>query len=340
MKKNLTILCLSLLFVLIIFSSQHYSTNKELKESNDHLELEINKTKIELISKDKEIQRMKDEINSQKEKQGEQAQDKHENNEIGVFPFNEKELSIISLFTASYDEMAIMNLDYQTKIFVFFESLNHLNEKAKANVNLKKLEESNEPIYIVYYLNNDDKKEYRYYVEKNIIVIEDEPFYASMPVFNLMTLLLKPSSIIGDIKRIDSYQALKFRVVHNDELHLQFDRFEVNNKDYNFWERELQNLKVEESFFGFYSFNNELEVINIYEEGIIQLPLTLIFTNNQYKTEDGITVGTTKDEVINRLGQPHYKSDFQWSYRVGDYTKFGLIFENDKVKYIELYMPL
>jgi hypothetical protein len=125
------------------------------------------------------------------------------------------------------------------------------------------------------------------------------------------------------------------------------ERFLVNGKDYLGWE---QTLEASESYRG-----QEMKTwdgaagiegtMGVYEEdGILRLDRTIVFQNDQYETADGIRVGSTSEEVAAILGEPNIKTDSYWGYRVGDYVKFHLYFEQigefSHVRYMALSMPL
>ena len=83
-----------------------------------------------------------------------------------------------------------------------------------------------------------------------------------------------------------------------------------------------------------------MDSIRQYEPGITALNQTILFEDPKYETKDGIRVGLTEAEVIAKLGEPNKKSDTKWSYKDGDYSKFHLYFEDGKVLYIVITMPL
>ena len=114
----------------------------------------------------------------------------------------------------------------------------------------------------------------------------------------------------------------------------------MSGKDYAAWETELKNLPLvsEEKYYNY--FTDKMDSIRQYESGITALNLAILFEDPKYETKDGIRVGLTEAEVIAKLGEPNKKSDTKWSYKDGDYSKFHLYFEDGKVLYIVITMPL
>lgn len=74
-------------------------------------------------------------------------------------------------------------------------------------------------------------------------------------------------------------------------------------------------------------------------DNLIALNSQLVFASSQYKTVDGVGVGSLEDEVLKKLGKPNLKTKTGWGYKSGDYVRFYLYFEEGVVKYMSINMP-
>jgi hypothetical protein len=85
---------------------------------------------------------------------------------------------------------------------------------------------------------------------------------------------------------------------------------------------------------------DKISYTSIYGEGIIQSDLLITFSSPDFSTKDGIKVGLTKEQVLKKLGKPNLMLKSEWSYLVGDYLKFKLLFDHNKVKFMSLRIPV
>lgn len=187
-----------------------------------------------------------------------------------------------------------------------------------------------------------------YYYEKNALSSStDGPegvgyLYAyDTQLSTILHKLLEPETAMGTAGAF--YDAMAVESMPNDDMQTEeavdWERLKVEGKDYLAWETELSKLKpqAETSFVGF---EEELETMAMYDGGVLALNLAYVFTEPGYATPDGIEVGTTRDEVLKKLGAPNRELPDVWGYKIGDFTRFHLYFADDKVAAIMLTMPL
>ena len=181
-----------------------------------------------------------------------------------------------------------------------------------------------------------------YRLETNTIEWKGQSFYVDDGIMLLMNGLLLPETKLAKIDRVFE-QAHKERengqVIEHEKLY-DWERLLIGRKDYAAWETELKNLPLvsEKKYYNYVT--DKMDSIRQYESGITALNLAFLFEDPKYETKDGIRVGLTEAEVIAKLGEPNKKSDTKWSYKDGDYSKFHLYFEDGKVLYIVITMPL
>ncbi|MDQ0060526.1 hypothetical protein [Paenibacillus harenae] len=180
-----------------------------------------------------------------------------------------------------------------------------------------------------------------YRLKANTIEWKGQSFYVDDGIMLLMHGLLLPETKLTQIDRVFE-QARKEQEngqVIEQENRYDWERLQINGKDYAAWEKELKNLPLvsEKKYYNF--FTEKMNSIRQYE-GITALNQAILFEDPKYGTKDGIRVGLTEAEVIAKLGEPNKKSTTEWSYKDGDYSQFHLYFENGKVLYIVIAMPL
>ncbi|MCM3630698.1 hypothetical protein M3194_25525 [Paenibacillus glycanilyticus] len=58
----------------------------------------------------------------------------------------------------------------------------------------------------------------------------------------------------------------------------------------------------------------------------MQMNRGIVFMDGNYATPDGLTVGMTKEDVLQKLGKPNLELESKWSYKIGGYLKFHSLF--------------
>lgn len=182
-----------------------------------------------------------------------------------------------------------------------------------------------------------------YRLKTNTIEWKGQSFYVDDGIMLLMHGLLLPETELTKIDRVFE-QARKEQangqVIEHEKQLYEGERLQIDGKDYAAWEKELKNLPLVSEKIYYNYFTEKMDSIRQYEPGITALNLAILFEDPKYGTKDGIRVGLTEAEVIGKLGEPNKKSATEWSYKDGDYSKFHLYFEDGKVLYIVITMPL
>jgi len=187
-----------------------------------------------------------------------------------------------------------------------------------------------------------DIYEFPYDLATNRLYLEDEWVYASDYTLLIMHGLLDPQSEIGimDTMLWNAWQEFERNPEIEYKHSLKFDQSYVNQMNYTDWEEELRGTETRTSFMYYDNGTEEVQSLSIYTNGIIALNRQLLFTDAKYQTASGVHVGMSREEALIGLGEPSIKLDSHWGYRVGDYTIFHLYFEDNKIKWISLTIPL
>lgn len=181
-----------------------------------------------------------------------------------------------------------------------------------------------------------------YRLKTNTIEWKGQSFYVDDGIMLLMHGLLLPETKLTKIDRVFEQtrkEQANGQVIEHEQLY-DGERLQIDGKDYAAWVEELKSLPLvsEKKYYNY--FTEKMDSIRQYEPGITALNLAILFEDPKYGTKDGIRVGLTEAEVIGKLGEPNKKLDIKWSYKDGDYAKFHLYFEDGKVLYIVITMPL
>ncbi|TLS50121.1 hypothetical protein EMG79_27625 [Klebsiella pneumoniae] len=188
-----------------------------------------------------------------------------------------------------------------------------------------------------------------FYYEKNVLSsATDNPtgtgyLYAYDTHLSLLLYeLFEPKTAMGTVGAF--YDALIAESTPSEggvqtEGAVEPERLTVEGKDYLAWEAELSGAEpLEET--SFVGFEGELEPMAAYDGGVLKLNLAYAFTEPGYATPDGIEVGTTREDVLVKLGAPNRALPDAWGYRIGDYFRFYLYFADDEVAAMLLTIPL
>lgn len=187
-----------------------------------------------------------------------------------------------------------------------------------------------------------DIYEIPYDLATNRLQIEGDWVYAYDYTLLIMHSLLVPESDIGKIDTLFEEARIEFDKNSSiTDTHLiNFEQANIYNKDYNSWEKELKNVETRRRIMYYDDATKTVRALSFFTNGIIALNRQLLFTDPKYKTLDGVHVGMPREEALIRLGAPNINLVSHWGYKVGDYIKFHLYFEEDKIKWISLTMPL
>ncbi|MCC3377239.1 hypothetical protein [Cohnella sp. REN36] len=169
-------------------------------------------------------------------------------------------------------------------------------------------------------------------------------FYADDQVWLLMQGLLNAGSIWAEYDRLSEQSRIEAETRSNADEPVSKayspERLQVAGSDYNGWEKQFlplsSGIRINDSYMGTSSL---IQQLGNDEPEVLRVGNAIVFATDANKTSDGVGVGLTRDEVIRKLGEPNVKTNTRWDYRIGDYLKFHLLFEDDKVRFMTLTMP-
>lgn len=293
---------------------------------------QVNSSKEEQPTKDKRI----------KERESESK-----NNEYlrDMIQFTREEIRGISIHRTINGEAISEKID-DDQLLLLYQSLYWMKVNSKSPEHFPR----DNLVYIRFETENGEFN-YPYHYESNVIGILDEEsqtnigYHPDENVYNIMTHLLNSDSIMGHIylleQKADRYLASdEFQIkdtLNQDEEY--WSKFLVNGINDFEWKEELKGSLIKEKIAIYEGCLERLDEIVTYENGIIQMASTLVFTTDQYVTNSGIKVGDSSSNVLKLLGEPNLKTTHRWSYQIGDYLKFHLLIEDGKVKYILKTLP-
>ncbi|MFC5702593.1 hypothetical protein ACFPVX_14915 [Cohnella faecalis] len=189
-----------------------------------------------------------------------------------------------------------------------------------------------------------------YDLDTNTYKFNDKLYYADDKVAFLMYFLLKPESDLAKVERLTAQadrEMEQSRAIVDESFSYDIKRFEINDLDYNGWSRKAYLNKAFPTI-NYYSYNvvdnsvaNFVVDLRYNERNAIVYSLNSIFFLNDYtSTSDHIKVGLTKKQVLEKLGKPNLQLNSKWSYKIDDYLRFHIYYENDRVAGISLTMPV
>lgn len=190
----------------------------------------------------------------------------------------------------------------------------------------------------------DSSFELSYDLDNNAFEYQGRSYYADDQVLLLMQGLFPQ---IPELAALDTLLE-RARVEHEqagtiEPKALDAKRAEVEGLDFNGWESRLEQMKPEDIVWEipFYDdFIGQVGQARLYKGGVLKLNGRIVFDTAAHETVDGVKVGIGIDDVLNKLGPEALKLASEWSYKVGDYYRFRVYFEDKKVKYIVLCKPL
>lgn len=227
------------------------------------------------------------------------------------------------------------------RIYVILQSLNWLELTKAASEN-----KSVSAGAIIQLQTADAIYEIPYDVNTNEFLLGDRRYYADDQVMLLMHGILLPDSKLAQLDKAFEQARLEMES-HKGGIDESFsysgERLTVADKSYSEWEQLLLvRSSSKPTVLGHY-YDDAVQQkgdITEYSDGIMKLNRSIVFMDGNYATPDGLSVGMTKEQVLEKLGEPNLRLDSKWSYKIGDYLKFHLYFDNNKMKYIELSQPL
>lgn len=121
-------------------------------------------------------------------------------------------------------------------------------------------------------------------------------------------------------------------------------RLDVGGLDYLGWEKKFLPLSSGNFYYdGITGAKGLIQKLTLSNPSVsaIKMSRLIFFTadDKSSATADGIRIGQSQDEVISKLGLPNARTETKWSYRLGDYLGFHLLFDKGKIRFIALTMP-
>lgn len=333
-RNNALLIVIILLLISLAINIYQLSIRNDLEYEYQALIKEIDLNEEIIASQNTKIDDLEEEI-ADKYKSIEELTKEVEGKEAGIEyflsidPYDIKDVNLYygkAKEPLKVDNEKIKTIAYQSLIL-------SMKDKPEANIDKGRLLEL-EPIYIEFKL-DDIAIQYTYYFEENVFLINGTVYYASSYLYLAINEILYPNSILAEVTSSLKYEDIE----HLDNPVLPYERLEVNGMHYKAWEEELTKYTKIKAV-PYYGYEERVEYIEVYEEGIVKLERSLVFLNDSYQTKDGIKIGLTEAEVEKKLGKPNTKYKNMWSYQRGDYHRFHLIFENGKVKFLMETIPL
>jgi len=250
----------------------------------------------------------------------------------------------------TYDEAKVQSISIQqgsdqyavpeTREYVILQSLYWLDLSVAKSVE----QTINEGDIFIYIHSADQTLVIPYDRTNNTFQLGESSYYASAEVAKLMAGIFHPDSELAklDVVFTAAYEQRAAGSKGIDEsLRYDAEQFKINNMDFNEWKMSLVNNSEGEAIAPYYDEGSQtVSAIYYYDNQALLFDREIVFISDRVETKDGIKLGLTKEEVLSSLGKPNLDTEAQWSYSIGDYLKFHLYFDNNKVAYISLTSPL
>ncbi|WP_201008327.1 hypothetical protein [Paenibacillus glycanilyticus] len=229
----------------------------------------------------------------------------------------------------------------QDRMYVILQNLNGLEMTKAASADKTLSEES-----LIRFETADSVYRIPYDVNTNEYLLGGRRYYADDQVMLLMHGILQPDSKLAQLDRIFEQARLEMESHEggiDDSFSYKGERLTVANKSYTEWEQLLLlRSSIQPTQLGHY-YEDAVQAVGTvaeYSDGVMQLNRSIVFLDSNHATQDGLAVGMSKEEVMQKLGKPNLQLDSKWSYKIGDYLKFHIYFDHNKIRYIELSQPL
>jgi len=250
----------------------------------------------------------------------------------------------------TYDESRVQSISIQqgsdqyavpeTREYVILQSLYWLDLSVAKSVE----QTINEGDIFIYIHSADQTLVIPYDLSNNTFQLGESSYYASSEVAKLMAGIFHPDSALAKLDVVftaaHEQRAAGSKQI-DDSFRYDADQLKINNLDFNEWKMSLANDSEGEIIAHYFDDGSQtVSAIHYYDNKAFLFDREIVFISDRVETKDGIKIGLTKEEVLASLGKPNLDTEAQWSYSIGDYLKFHLYFENNKVAYISLTLPL
>ena len=186
-----------------------------------------------------------------------------------------------------------------------------------------------------------------YNLANNSFEYDGHAYYADDQVLLLMQGLFgeQPEVVaLNTLQEKAQAEEEKANMTAADTKGLEADQALVAGLDYESWEKQLAETKSSNDVVWEMPYYDDgmgqVKKARIYKDGVLELNRLIVFTNPNHQTRDGVKVGLTTADVKAKLGTKGLNVASRWRYKVGDYYRFHVYFQDEKVKYIAISQPL
>lgn len=199
------------------------------------------------------------------------------------------------------------------------------------------------PIILQFTLNNSSY-ELTYDLALNAFQYDGHAYYADDQVLLLMQGLFRENKVLASFDTLLEQARVEQEQAGSAEPQaLEASRAQVEGLDFDGWEKRLageqaENVLWEKPFYD--DSEGQVKQARLYKDGVLALNRIIVFTMADHQTADGVKVGIGESGVMDKLGPKALRLVSRWSYKVGDYYRFHVYFQDQKVKYVVLSQPL
>ncbi|AZK45478.1 hypothetical protein [Paenibacillus lentus] len=256
-------------------------------------------------------------------------------------PFKEEEVS--SIKEEEVSSISVIHSGIKIEVpterqYVILQSLRFTDMQAAVT------DESplSEQIILQFNLTNQRVIEVPYSMDNNAYEVAGKAYYADDQVLLLMHGLIRPESELGVYDTFEEKARLEMEQLEeqSEPQGIELEQITVDDLLFIDWEERLKTEIADWEISYYDHATGEVREARKFKDGIIQLNNKIIFSGGSHETPGGVKVGLTTTEVNNKLDADPRKLPGKWSYRVGDYFRFHLYFDDSKVKYMVLTQPL
>ncbi|MFD1179358.1 hypothetical protein ACFQ3W_24105 [Paenibacillus puldeungensis] len=186
-----------------------------------------------------------------------------------------------------------------------------------------------------------------YNLANNSFEYDGHTYYADDQVLLLMQSLSGEQSEVVTLSTLQERAQAEERKTGNTTAEtegLEASQALVDGLDYESWEKQLAETKSSNDIVWEMPYYDDgmgqVKKARIYKDGVLELNRLIVFTKSNHQTATGVKVGLTKESVKDKLGSKGLKVASRWRYKVGDYYRFHVYFQDEKVKYIAISQPL
>lgn len=221
--------------------------------------------------------------------------------------------------------------------------LNSLRFTDMDSARAEPLPAASRPVVLQFTL-SDKTFDLTYDLTANAFEYEGQYYYADDQVLLLLQGLLHEHEELASLDvLLEQARVEQEQTNLVDPKALAPEQAEVAGLDYLGWEQRLEQAgtgEIEWTKPYYDDSTGEVKEARLYRDGVLLLNRMVVFTQADYATKDGIKPGSGAGEVERKLGSEAAKLAIRWSYKLGDYFRFHLYFQENQVRYVVLSQPL